>query len=78
MRDRAYVPGRIRIDMRPDHLVAGATYTERYTQIDKNGVENGVASEKLVQWTVEAVDDPRTVPAAPTRPPSRRLFQNAV
>jgi hypothetical protein len=56
-------PYKLRIDQTPEHLVAGATWDEKYseTKIDKNGVATTAARDD--GWMVEAVD----VPCGPVR-----------
>lgn len=62
--DYVFTPYRLRLDESPAHTTKGATWTETHTAT----VDNLVTGTKVnasfsVAWTVEAVDDPVTVPA---------------
>ncbi len=64
--DQVYVPHKLRLDESNDHIVLGASFTETYTEIETDPTTGAtMTSAKSETWTVEAVDEPVTVPAGP-------------
>jgi hypothetical protein len=62
-RDEFYEANKLRVDESPDHRIAGATWTENYTQmIVKPGLPEEVSPETRT-WYVIAVSESVTVPA---------------
>jgi len=62
--DYIFEPDRLRLDESPEHLVLGATWTENHgANLDDlvNRIQKPVTFTAV--WTVEAVDEPVTVPA---------------
>jgi hypothetical protein len=60
--DQVFNPHKLRIDERSDRIVAGATWTETYTEVE-NG---GPSLPKVEQWTVLGVDVPCTTGSGET------------
>jgi hypothetical protein len=62
-REERWDPPKVRLDARPERLVAGARWQEQYleTRRDASGVAITLAWEKT--WTVEAMDEVVVVPA---------------
>jgi hypothetical protein len=58
-----YDPYRTRVDETSARLVAGATWTESYTEIVTTSTGATTTTPKTEQWTVEALEEQVTVPA---------------
>jgi hypothetical protein len=60
----SYEPHKLRVDQKPEHTAAGATYSQEYTETHVNMLDQ-LTTElvKQEQWTVEAVAEVVTVPA---------------
>lgn len=61
--DEIYTPHKLRVDDSPAHRVAGATWTEAYTEDITDAAGQRTSTTKTETWSVEAVDDTITVPA---------------
>jgi hypothetical protein len=60
--DKQYSPPIIVVDESAPHLMAGATWTENYTE-NKKSSKKVKTSPETVEWTTEAVGESVTVPA---------------
>jgi hypothetical protein len=58
-----YDPYRTRVDESSGRLVAGATWTESYTEIVTTPTGATTTTPKTEQWTVDAMEESVTVPA---------------
>jgi hypothetical protein len=62
--DQSFTPSKLRLDEAPARLTVGATYTESYTEVEIDpATGESKSASKSETWTVEAVDEPVTVPA---------------
>lgn len=59
---KVYMPSEVVLDESPEHLTAGASWTEMYKE-SKNSKKTLTTTQATVQWTVLAVDEMVTVPA---------------
>jgi hypothetical protein len=60
----SYVPYKLRVDQREENTTAGAAFVQTYTETHTDvAVAATIEQVKQEQWTVEAVDEPVTVPA---------------
>jgi hypothetical protein len=61
--DQFYLPSKLRVDELPTHLTLNATWTTAYTEVETTPTGGTKTTAKVETWTVEAVDEPVTVPA---------------
>jgi hypothetical protein len=61
--DQFYAPSKLRVDETPAHLAMGASWTVSYTETEVDPVNGTQTVSKDETWTVQAVDEPVTVPA---------------
>lgn len=61
--DQFYVPSKLRIDETAAHLVAGATWSTEFTEVEVDPVDGTHTVSKTETWTVEAIDEMVVVPA---------------
>lgn len=61
--DQFYVPGKLRVDERPEHLTVGASWSTAYTEVEVDPINGTTTRSKDETWVVEGVDESVTVPA---------------
>lgn len=61
--DQFYIPGKLRVDERPEHVTLGASWSTAYTEVEVDPINGTTTRSKDETWVVEGVDESVTVPA---------------